>query len=126
MLPAGQKMLVVRAGKEPISTVLEIWEGSRVVAELQVPAKLHGSIFNDGWFSSGAAWVKSENRVAYVAEVGVNWTCQTDTINKACNCCLMSHVSYQACVHLDEEILLMKDMRCICNMQPERWWAIEM
>ena len=98
MLPAGQKMLVVRAGKEPISTVLEIWEGSRVVAELQVPAKLHGSIFNDGWFSSGAAWVKSENRVAYVAEVG--YIGQTDRVNKSYKCCLMC--SNQACVHLDD------------------------
>ena len=113
MLPAGQKMLVVRAGKEPISTVLEIWEGSRVVAELQVPAKLHGSIFNDGWFSSGAAWVESENRVAYVAEVGVDWTCQTDTIYKSYSCCLMC--SYPACVHLDDRISPMKDMPCICN-----------
>lgn len=58
----------MRAGKDATSTVLEVWEGSKAVAELQVPAKLHGSVFNDGWFSSGAAWNPEESRVAYVAE----------------------------------------------------------
>ena len=67
---AGQMVLVVRAGKESTSTVLELWESSRVIAELQIPAKLHGSVFNDGWFSSGAAWDPAERRIAYVAEVG--------------------------------------------------------
>ena len=69
---AGQKVLVVRAGKEATSGVLEIWDDTRVVAELQVPAKLHGSIFNDGWFSHGASWDPSEGHVAYVAEVRVH------------------------------------------------------
>ena len=63
---------MVRAGKEATSGVLEIWDGTRVVAELQVPAKLHGSVFNDGWFSHGASWDPSEGRVAYVAEVRVH------------------------------------------------------
>ena len=52
--------------------MLEIWDGTRVVAELQVPAKLHGSVFNDGWFSHGVSWDPSEGRVAYVAEVQVH------------------------------------------------------
>ena len=53
-----------------MSTVLEVWENAQLVAELQVPAKLHGSVYNDGWFSTGACWDPSETRVAYVAEVG--------------------------------------------------------
>lgn len=36
---------------------------------LQVPKALHGSIYNDGWFGSGAAWSPDESRLAYVAEV---------------------------------------------------------
>lgn len=68
-LSTGQMVLVVRAGKDATSTVLELWESSRVIAELQIPAKLHGSVFADGWFSNGAAWDPSESRVAYVAEV---------------------------------------------------------
>jgi Acylamino-acid-releasing enzyme, N-terminal domain len=35
----------------------------------QVPKMLHGSIYNDGWFGSGAAWSPDEGRLAYVAEV---------------------------------------------------------
>ena len=67
--PAGQKVLVVKAGKDSVSTVLEVWESSRLAAELQVPAKLHESVYNDGWFSTGAVWDSSETRIAYVAEV---------------------------------------------------------
>ena len=48
---------------------MEIWVGNRVTKELHVPKKLHGSIFNDGWFGTGAAWNADESRVAYVAEV---------------------------------------------------------
>ncbi len=70
-LHTGQMVLVVRAGKDATSTVLELWESSRVIAELQIPAKLHGSVFADGWFSNGAAWDPSESRIAYVAEVSV-------------------------------------------------------
>lgn len=43
--------------------------GNRVTKELHVPKKLHGAIFNDGWFGTGAAWNADESRVAYVAEV---------------------------------------------------------
>ena len=60
---------MVRAGKDSMSTVLEVWESSQLAAELQVPAKLHGSVYNDGWFSTGAAWDPAETKVAYVAEV---------------------------------------------------------
>ena len=60
---------MVKAGKDSVSTVFEVWESSRLAAELQVPAKLHGSFYNDGWFSTGAVWDPSETRVAYVAEV---------------------------------------------------------
>ena len=49
--------------------MLELWESSQLAAELQVPAKLHGSVYNDGWFSTGAAWDPAETKVAYVAEV---------------------------------------------------------
>ena len=38
---------------------------------VQVPKTLHGSVYNDGWFGSGAAWSPDEDRLAYVAEVSV-------------------------------------------------------
>ena len=65
----GKRTLIARGGSEGNSTVLEIWIGNRVTKELQVPKKLHGTIFNDGWFGLGAAWSQDESRVAYVAEV---------------------------------------------------------
>ncbi len=67
---AGQRTLVVRAEKEGTPVALELWGRHGVERELQVPAKLHGSVFNDGWFASGAAWDAREERIAYVAEVG--------------------------------------------------------
>ena len=84
---AGQMVLVVRAGKDATSTVLELWESSRVIAELQIPAKLHGSVFADGWFSNGAAWDHAESRIAYVAEVSVtpipSWPESSDEVSIA-------------------------------------------
>lgn len=65
---AGKRALVVRTGKEGTSVVLEIWGGQSLIRELHVPAKVHGSIFNDGWFSAGVAWDSAEQRIAYVAE----------------------------------------------------------
>ncbi|KAK9901675.1 hypothetical protein WJX75_007946 [Coccomyxa subellipsoidea] len=67
--PSGKRALVVRTGKEGPSVVLEIWGGQSLIRELHVPAKVHGSIFNDGWFSAGVAWDSAEQRIAYVAEV---------------------------------------------------------
>ncbi len=49
--------------------------GSRVTKELLVPKKLHGGVYNDGWFGNGAAWSSDESRVAYVAEVILSDTC---------------------------------------------------
>lgn len=34
--------------------VLELWDRSRLLAELHVPKSLHGSVYNDGWFGTGA------------------------------------------------------------------------
>ena len=65
----GNRTLIARPGSEANSTVLEVWVGNRVTKELHVPKKLHGAIFNDGWFGLGAAWSADESRVAYVAEV---------------------------------------------------------
>lgn len=62
-------MLVVRGGNEGNSCTLETWMGNRVTKEMVVPKKLHGSVYNDGWFGSGAVWTANESRVAYVAEV---------------------------------------------------------
>lgn len=67
--PSGKHMLVARPGSNDTSVILEIWSKSRVLKELHVPSKLHGSIYNDGWFGTGAAWSPDESRVAYVAEV---------------------------------------------------------
>ncbi len=50
---------------------MEIWKGSRVMKELQVPKDLHGSIYNDNWFSQEPAWNADETGIAYVAEVSI-------------------------------------------------------
>ena len=65
---AGKHTLVVRAGKEGTSVVLEVWSQRSLLRELHVPSKVHGSVFNDGWFSTGASWDPQEQRIAYVAE----------------------------------------------------------
>lgn len=67
--PAGEQQLVARGGKEGEGITLELWKGSRVVKELQIPKDLHGSIYNDNWFSLEPAWNADETRIAYVAEV---------------------------------------------------------
>ena len=48
---------------------MEVWSGSRVVRETHVPKDLHGKVYNDNWFGTGASWNADESRVAYVAEV---------------------------------------------------------
>ena len=70
-LTPGQKGFVVRAGSEDNSAALEIWGSGRLLKQLNVPKGLHGSVYNDGWFASGAAWSRDESCIAYVAEVGV-------------------------------------------------------
>ncbi len=61
-------MLVAKPGG-PEETILEVWSSSRLLQELRVPKALHGPVYNDNWFSRGAAWSPDESRVAYVAEV---------------------------------------------------------
>jgi acylaminoacyl-peptidase len=46
---------------------LEVWGSSRLLAEVQVPRGLHGSVYADGWFGDGVAWSPNEELVAYVA-----------------------------------------------------------
>ena len=65
----GKRSLVVRKGDDAV--LLEVWGGGRLLKELSVPAAVHGSVYNDGWFASGADWSADENRVAYVAEVSI-------------------------------------------------------
>ena len=60
---------MVRVGRDGNSCILEVWASNRVLKELHVPKKLHGNIYNDGWFGNGAAWSSDESRMAYVAEV---------------------------------------------------------
>jgi acylaminoacyl-peptidase len=55
-----------------------------IECEMQVPKTLHGSVYNDGWFGSGAAWSPDEDRLAYVAEVRV-----PDAVNAIHRCCLL-------------------------------------
>ena len=69
MLLAGKRTLVVRGASEGNSCTLEMWVGNRVSKEMVVPKKVHGGVYNDGWFGSGAAWSCDESRIAYVAEV---------------------------------------------------------
>ncbi|KAL4526114.1 hypothetical protein Ndes2526B_g01069 [Nannochloris sp. 'desiccata'] len=74
--PSGKHMLIVRPasagnGNKDTSAILEIWDRSRVLQEIHVPCSLHGSMYNDGWFGSGAAWSPDETRLAYVAEMPV-------------------------------------------------------
>jgi acylaminoacyl-peptidase len=73
--PSGRRSLVVRtapaSGGDNSSggaTILEVWDRSRLLKELHVPAAMHGAVYNDGWFGSGAAWSPDERLVAYVAE----------------------------------------------------------
>lgn len=71
--PSGQMQLIVRPGSSSdTSSVLEIWNRSRLTLELHVPEALHGPICNDGWFGTGAAWSPDETLVAYVAESPVD------------------------------------------------------
>lgn len=70
---AGKRTLVVRGAGDGNSCTLEIWMGSRVSKEMVVPKKVHGGVYNDGWFGSGAAWSSDESRIAYVAEVSTQY-----------------------------------------------------
>jgi hypothetical protein len=62
-------MLVARASGEG-AVVLQLWSRAKLLRELTVPKAQHGAVYNDGWFSRGAAWSSDESRVVYVAEVG--------------------------------------------------------
>jgi len=64
---AGKRSLVVRKGDDAV--LLELWGGGRLLRELAVPPAVHGAVYNDGWFATGADWSADESRVAYVAEV---------------------------------------------------------
>ena len=58
-------MLVGKASSEADSSVmLQVWSGSRMAFELAVPKALHGSLVEDGYFSSGPAWSPDEAVVA--------------------------------------------------------------
>ena len=72
----GGQQLIARAAKDGSAIVLEIWKGSRVVRELHVPKDLHGSIYNDNWFSQEPSWNADETRIAYVAEVAAQQSVQ--------------------------------------------------
>ena len=65
---AGQTGFVAKAGPDS-EVLLEVWGRSRMLKQLKVPKKLHGAVYNDGWFGSGASWSKDEDLLAYVAEV---------------------------------------------------------
>ena len=72
----GARTLIVRSGggtNGEASAVLEVWGRGSLLKELHVPKGLHGPIYNDGWFGSGAAWSPNETKLAYVAEVGGPW-----------------------------------------------------
>lgn len=76
----------MRAGKEGTSVILEIWGRHTIDKELHIPTKLHGSVFNDGWFSNGASWSSDELRIAYVAEV-CRYLSPTSEINNSKYAC---------------------------------------
>jgi hypothetical protein len=80
--PSGRRTLVVRGGGSGNdkagggdSCTVELWGGAGVEFELAVPSALHGAVFNDGWFSTGAAWSPDETKLVYVAEVRVRGRC---------------------------------------------------
>lgn len=64
----GDKTLIIRSGANSTSAILEIWGRGRLLRELHVPKTLHGAVYNDGWFGTGAAWSPDGAKVAYVAE----------------------------------------------------------
>ena len=70
LLHAGEKGFLVKPGADPDSLIIEVWGRSRMLKQLKVPKKLHGPVYADGWFGSGASWSEDESLLAYVAEVG--------------------------------------------------------
>lgn len=66
---AGQKGFIAKPGTDAESLTIEVWGRSRLLKQLKVPKKLHGPVYNDGWFGSGASWSLDEHLLAYVAEV---------------------------------------------------------
>ena len=67
---------MVRKGDD--SVLMEVWGGGRLLKELSVPPAVHGAVYNDGWFASGADWSADESRVVYVAEVTTDPNSQPD------------------------------------------------
>lgn len=66
--PSGRKMLAARMNGDGCC-VLELWVGKRLAKEVVVSKTLHGNVYNDGYFSRGAAWNQEETAVVYVADV---------------------------------------------------------
>ncbi|GFY85018.1 acylaminoacyl-peptidase-like protein [Actinidia rufa] len=65
--PSGSKLLVVRNSENESPTQFEIWCGSQVEKEFQIPHSIHGSVYSDEWFE-GISWNSDETLIAYVAE----------------------------------------------------------
>ncbi|XP_057489055.1 acylamino-acid-releasing enzyme isoform X2 [Actinidia eriantha] len=65
--PSGSKLLVVRNSENESPTQFEIWSGSQVEKEFQIPHSIHGSVYSDEWFE-GISWNSDETLIAYVAE----------------------------------------------------------
>lgn len=64
--PCGHVRLCFR--EEDGKTCVDIWEGGRKAAEVEVPGSTHGALLNDGYVADGPVWLAS-SAVAYVAEV---------------------------------------------------------
>ena len=47
--PSGSKLLVVRNSENESPTQFEIWSGSQVEKEFQIPHSIHGFVYSDGW-----------------------------------------------------------------------------
>lgn len=90
--PSGRKMLVAKQASPKDPVTFEVWGGGRLLKEVVVPAALHGSVFNDGWFGDGTAWSSDETRVAYVAELpALERTPEWGGVGGMCMC--LSHPS---------------------------------
>ena len=76
--PHGSARLTFQNGP-PVT--IEIWHGSCKRRETEVPAAVHGPLVADGYCSTGPAWSRDCEYVAYVAEVRLEIWQQHSMVN---------------------------------------------
>jgi Acylamino-acid-releasing enzyme, N-terminal domain len=64
--PSARRKVVVSKGK---ALTLSVWHGACLLADIDIPEGLHGSVVADNFFAGSMQWSADECYVAYVAEV---------------------------------------------------------